>query len=345
MATIFYKLPLFLLLFLLPSANSVSFQISSFESNASNIQYHGDVVPSFGAIEMNKANLLFRVGWATYVERVPLWDSNTGNQSDFTTHFSSIIDTKGSSAYGDGLAFFLAPVGFEIPPNSGGSTLGLFNTTYVDSLHNQIVLVEFASVANVEWDPPVEHVGININSISSAIYNSWNVSLHSGDTVDVSIVYNATTKNLSVSWSYQRTSNSQENTSLSYPVDLSKVLPEWVTIGFSAASGSFVEQHSLLSWQFSPSMDIIKETSGKKAKNIRLIVGLIVSGVVLIAGLIVGFAIIRRHRQKKRPTAETIVNLTSINEDLERGAGPRRFSYNELASATYNFSNERKLGE
>ena len=44
--------------------------------------------------------------------------------------------------------------------------------------------------------------------------------------VDISIVYSATTKNLSVSWSYQRTSNSQENTSLSYPVDLSKVLPE-----------------------------------------------------------------------------------------------------------------------
>ncbi|KAE8010475.1 hypothetical protein FH972_006843 [Carpinus fangiana] len=274
---------------------------------------------------MNNANLLFRVGWATYVERVPLWDSNTGNQSDFTTHFSFIIDTKGSSAYGDGLAFFLAPVGFEIPPNSGGSTLGLFNSSStVDSFHNQIVLVEFDSIANVEWDPAVEHVGININSISSAIYNSWNASLHSGDTVDVSIVYNATTKNLRVSWSYQRTSNSQENTSLSYPVDLSKVLPEWVTIGFSTASGSFVERHSLLSWQFSSSMDIIKETSGKKAKNIRLIVGLIVSGVVLIAGLIVGFAIFRRHRQKKRPTVETTVNLTSINEDLERGAGPRR---------------------
>ena len=92
-------------------------------------------------------------------------------------------------------------------------------------------------------------------------------------------------------------------------------------------------------------MDIIKEASGKKAKNIRLIVGLIVSGVVLIAGLIVGFAIFRRHRQKKRLTAKTTVNLTSINKDLERGAGPRRFSYNELASATYNFSNERKLGE
>jgi hypothetical protein len=39
------------------------------------------------------------------------------------------------------------------------------------------------------------------------------------------------------------------------------------------------------------------------------------------------------------------VNLTSINDDLEREARPRRFSYNEPVSATNNFSNERKLGE
>ncbi|GLT69120.1 hypothetical protein SLA2020_412960 [Shorea laevis] len=63
MATIFYslfKLPLFFLLFLPPSANSVSFQISRFESNASNILCHGDAVPSFGVIEMNTTRLLFQ---------------------------------------------------------------------------------------------------------------------------------------------------------------------------------------------------------------------------------------------------------------------------------------------
>ena len=39
------------------------------------------------------------------------------------------------------------------------------------------------------------------------------------------------------------------------------------------------------------------------------------------------------------------MNLTSINDNLERGARPRRFSYSELASATYNFAKKRKLGE
>ncbi|KAJ0097275.1 hypothetical protein Patl1_28046 [Pistacia atlantica] len=161
--------------------------------------------------------------------------------SDFTAKFSFIIDTQGSSQYGNGLAFFLAPVGFQIPPNTAGGFLGLFNTITAYSSSNQIVMVEFDSTWNAEWDPPdlpeQDHVGINNNSIASAVYTCWNASFHSPDTADVQITYNATTKNLSVSWSYRQTSNSQENTSLSYLIDLRKVLPEWVPIGFSATTG------------------------------------------------------------------------------------------------------------
>jgi hypothetical protein len=327
MATIFYivfKLPLFLILhFLLPSANSIYFQISRFEPNASNILYQGEAAPSDGTIEMNTLNYFSRIGRATYAERVPLWDSHTGNISDFTTRFSFIIDTLDQDTYSDGLAFFLAPVGFGIPPNSGGGYLGLFNSTTKNSSHNQIVLVEFDSWANPEWDPPVEHVGININSIASAASTPWNASFHSRDTANVWITYNASTKNLSVSWSYKRTSSSREDTSLSYPIDLSKVLPEYVTIGFSAAFGFYPEKHTLLSWEFNSSLDIIKEISGKKANNTRLIVvaGLAAFGGVLIVGSTIAFTIFWRRKQKRRETTETM-NLTSMNN----GAGPRRFS-------------------
>jgi hypothetical protein len=177
-----FKLPLLFLLFLLlPSANSVSFQISCFESNTSNKPNQGDVVASDGAIEMNMVNYVWRVGWANYAERVPLWDSNSGNLSDFTIHFSFLIDhTQAmSSSYDHGHAFFLASVGFEIPPNSGASFLGLFNTTS-NSSQNQTVLVEFDSSVDPNWDHPVEHVRINNNSIASAVYTPWNVSSHNG---------------------------------------------------------------------------------------------------------------------------------------------------------------------
>ncbi|CAL5365106.1 unnamed protein product [Camellia sinensis] len=329
--------------FLLPLASSVYFQIPRFDPDATNIVYEGDAVPSVGAIEFNKINYLCRVGWATYAESVRLWDSNTGKVSDFTTHFSFIINTQGLSNYGHGIAFFLAPVDFHIPPNSAGGFLGLFNTTTSDSSRNQIVVVEFDSFPNPEWDPSYEHVGINNNSIASAITTPWNASLHSGDKADAWITYNATTKNLSVFWSYQVNPNFQGNSSLSYQIDLKEVLPEWVKVGFAAATGQNVERHMLESWEFRSSLDT-KDTSTKKGKKIGLIVGLTVSVGVLILGGIITSIILWKRRHNRRETAES-TNLTSINDDLERGAGPRRFSYIDLVSATNNFSGQRKLGE
>ena len=98
---------------------------------------------------------------------------------------------------------------------------------------------------NDGWDPPFRHVGINSNSIASVTYTRWNTSFHSGDTADVLIIYNSTTKNLSVSWTYRKTTNTQESTSLSYQIDLMKVLPEWFTVGFSAATCLHIEPHLL----------------------------------------------------------------------------------------------------
>ncbi|OMP01649.1 hypothetical protein COLO4_11692 [Corchorus olitorius] len=337
---------LFSFLFNLPSANSVNFQKTRFDANDKSILYQGDSKPSVGAIEFNLYNYLCRVGWVTYAEKVPLWDSKTGRLTDFNTRFAFDIDLLGGSSYGHGLAFFLAPVGSQIPPNSAGGFLGLFNTTTSDSSRNQIVLVEFDTWENPEWDPQGvgSHVGININSIASATYTKWNASFHSGDTANVFINYNSTTKNLSVSWSFQTTNNPQENSSLSYQIDLMKILPEWVMIGFSAATGQYVERNTLQSWEFNSNLVVKEETGGNSARNIKIIVGVAVPVfVLLIAGTVLAL-IWWRKKHTKRRTAET-TNLTSMNDDLERGAGPRRFSYPDLASATSNFSEQRKLGE
>ncbi|KAJ0096942.1 hypothetical protein Patl1_28380 [Pistacia atlantica] len=212
-------------------------------------------------------------------------NSHTGKLSDFTTQFSFSIDTLGRTPYGHGLAFFLAPVGFQIPPNSVCGYLGLFNATTAYSSANQIVMVEFDSFPNPEWDPPdvQDHVGINNNSIASAVYTRWNASFHSGDTADARISYNATTKNLSVSWTYRRTANSNENTSLFYIIDLMQVLPEWVTIGFSAASGENGQRFILQSWEFNSNLDI-KETKKTIASKKRTIVVATISLFVVVVG-------------------------------------------------------------
>ncbi|KAK3211111.1 hypothetical protein Dsin_015817 [Dipteronia sinensis] len=314
MATVTF---IFFTILLFRSSSSISFNMPRFDPNDNNILNQGDATASVGAIELiSRDTYTYRVGWATHANRVPLWDSNTGRLSDFNTSFSFTIDIMGRTPYRHGLAFFLAPVEFQIPPNSASGFLGLLNTTTIDSSSNQIVMVEFDSFKNVEWDP---------------------------SDVEDHITYNGTTKNLSVSWSYRETFNSQEITSLFYIIDLTKILPEYVTVGFSAATGTNSGKHTLKSWEFSSTLDV-KETRKMDAEKIRITVGVTVSMGILIAGVITGFVILRKRKQMKRNAAETM-NLTSINDDLERGAGPRRFSYKDLASATSNFSDDRKLGE
>ncbi|KAM5555458.1 hypothetical protein ABKV19_023401, partial [Rosa sericea] len=112
-----------------------------------------------------------------------VWDTATRSLADFTTHFTFGVDYGPDDEgwkFSDGIAFFLAPVGYGIPPNSGGGELGLFNTTTNSNAlsRNKIVSVEFDSWGNDDWDPhPLRpHIGININEISSVRHADWNTS-------------------------------------------------------------------------------------------------------------------------------------------------------------------------
>ncbi|KAA0042952.1 hypothetical protein IC582_025326 [Cucumis melo] len=344
---VFSVLSHFILFLNLPlSVISVSFKIDQFKTDDNTILYQGDAVVLGGEILLSDPEFSCHLGRAIYKDPIQIWDSETAKLTDFTTHFTFTIDTQKNTKYGQGFAFFLAPSGFQIPPNSAGGFLGLYNKTYSNSVTNQIVHVEFDTGSN-DWDPPYEHVGININSVTSSNDTRWNVSLHSGDLADVWISYNSTIKILSVSWLYLKTSTLLENTTLSYPIDLMTVLPQQATVGFSAATGALLERHAVSSWEFNSTLDL-KPTSKSTGNNVSVVVGVTVSvGGLILVGIIV-FVILWRFKQKKRKSDQENleeVNLTSINDDLERGAGPRRFSHKLLARATNNFSNERKLGE
>lgn len=189
---IFFVLP--------PSNESLSFQITRFDLDSPNIIYEGDAVPSNGEIRLNRVDYLTR-GRAMYIDHVLIWDPATRNLTDFTTNFSFIIDTLNKSLgnYGHGIVFFLVPVENEIPPNSGGGFLGLFNTTsFISSSKNNILDVEFDSFSNPMWNPPREHVGFIINSLSSSEYVSWNARMHTLNVANAQISYKASTKKLNL---------------------------------------------------------------------------------------------------------------------------------------------------
>ncbi|XP_004509713.1 L-type lectin-domain containing receptor kinase IX.1-like [Cicer arietinum] len=345
MASNFYTLlPLFFMFFTF-KAYSIHLQISRFNPSDANLIYQGSASPSEGEVDFNiNDKYTCQVGRVMYSKKVLLWDSKTGQLTDFTTHYTFVIDTQNSQTYGHGLAFFLATFGIEIPPNSSGGFLGLFNTTTMDSSSNQIVHVEFDSYANSEWDETTQHVGINNNSIKSSVSTPWNASLHSGDVAEVWISYNSTTKDLSVSWKYKSTSIPQEKTTLSYQIDLKKALPEWVTIGFSAATGYNAEKHNLLSWEFNFTLDK-DDDSDSKERRLVVIVTVSCGVVVLGMGALVAYVLFWRKRKRSKKQKEEAMHLTSMNDDLERGAGPRRFTYKELDLATNSFSKDRKLGQ
>ncbi|KAG9447831.1 hypothetical protein H6P81_013959 [Aristolochia fimbriata] len=250
---------LFVVFFLMPFTSSVFFRIPSFDKGATNILYEGDAQVSNGAIQMNDYEYLCRVGRASYYRHVPIWDNATQRLTDFTTRFSFSIDTRGKQRYGHGLVFYIAPANFPIPANSNGGFLGLFNTTTLATpSSNQIVAVEFDSSVDggQDWDPPYEHVGICVNHLRPVAYVPWNASLHSEARASAWVDYSSKTKRLSVLLTYEENPIFPGKYNLSYEVDLRRVLPEWVSIGFVAATGMNMEANTVYSWEFNSSLEM-----------------------------------------------------------------------------------------
>ncbi|VVA11631.1 PREDICTED: L-type lectin-domain [Prunus dulcis] len=288
----------------------LSFSIKRFGLDANNILYEGDAAPSsFGVIELSTitdTDIYFRTGRATYAEPLHLWDS--AKLADFTTNFSFVIDIRNRTLFANGIVFFIAPVHYPIPPNSAGGELGLLNsTTRFEASQNQIVMVEFDTFTN-QWDPLGSHVGININTISSVVHASWDAGGNSGKMAHVQITYSASTKNLTVVWTYEENTNVAIS-SLSYAIDLRKVLPEWVTIGFSTSNGFYRERNAIYTWDFISNSE--KISTKKKERRVFLIGAVAVSVFILIPPQIL----------RGKPCQELVAATNDFANDRRLGQG------------------------
>ncbi|XP_041020630.1 L-type lectin-domain containing receptor kinase IX.1-like [Juglans microcarpa x Juglans regia] len=334
-------------LFLLPHAKSFSFDFPSFQPNMKSIQFEGDAFPSGnGVLELTKNQLNGpingSVGHASYNEAVRLRDSTTGKVADFTTHFSFIMDSLNSSDYGEGIAFFIAPFEYQMPNNSGVGSLGLFSAGSNFSTNtslNKIVAVEFDSFKD-SWDPNDNHVGINVNFIVSVANVTWKSSIRNGSRANAWVSYNSTTQNLSVFLTYADNPVFGGNSSLSHKVDLSE-LPDLVRVGFSAATGDYTELHSISSWSFNSSLEVGNQVN--KNNKVGLGVGLGVGFGVLSCGL--GLLWFIYWRKRGDGENEGLDDDVFMDDEFEKGTGPRRFTYRELTHATNNFAEGGKLGE
>ncbi|KAK7854615.1 agglutinin-2 [Quercus suber] len=280
----------------LPHANSVYFNLSSFQPSDSSITFQGDAYVDSQGLQLTKntqtALLSYSVGRALYSEQVRLWDNNTGWLADFTTHFSFIIKAV-TAVPADGLTFFIAPFGSKMPNNSTGRAFGLLSSDdALNGTHNQIVAVEFDTFKN-QFDPSSDHVGIDVNSIVSKANVTWNSSISNGSTANTWISYNSTTKILSVFLTYADNPVFSGNSSLSYSVDLRTVLPEWISVGLSAATGANTETNTVLSWSFNSTSELVDGVSQTNNTGTRANVNTknwnMKNKLALIIGLAVSF--------------------------------------------------------
>ncbi|KAK2965947.1 hypothetical protein RJ640_009865 [Escallonia rubra] len=249
----------FIFFLILPWVFGFYFNLSTIGTDDANrfINTSGDAYITSEGIQVtpNDRNMALggKTGRATYVQPLHLWDKTSGNLADFTTHFSFVIDSSGNYSYADGLAFFLAPINSSVTRNEGGSGLGLASGNRTsNSSGNQFVAVEFDTFPN-DWDPSMTHVGININSMKSVTTAPWWNNITQGKENDAWISYNSSLRSLGVVFTGFSSDNIQQG-SLNYVVDLRDYLPEWVTFGFSAATGDWFEKNNIKSWDFSSSL-------------------------------------------------------------------------------------------
>ncbi|KAJ0078157.1 hypothetical protein Patl1_37079 [Pistacia atlantica] len=256
------------------------------------------------------------IGRATYSQPMRLWHNATGRLTDF--QFSFVIDSDNRTAYGDGIAFFPAPQGSKIP------------ISVTKKEWNSI------SIGNT-WDPPGEHVGINIDSMRSVSNITWwgNISIRDGRMNEAWIKYNASTQNLSVVFTGFR-DNATVMQSVDFKIDLRLHLPELVTFGFSAATGNASAIQTINSWEFNSSLETDEDSN-------RLAVGWSIGGVLVVASISVWFLGIGRKKEDEEEEGEDDNGLNDMDDEFEKETGPKKFSYKELANATNDFNDENKL--
>lgn len=330
------------LLLAIPRAASLAFNFPQLGDTGNAFNTSDDVYADNEVLQLTKYEA-DSYGRVIYYKQLHLWDENSGKVTDFTTHFSFTINTPNKTHHGDGITFFLAQPNFPDPAPRDGSGIGLASRDQLNNLNYAkdypFVAVEFDTFVN-DWDPKYQHVGIDVNAINTSFTTEWFTSMDERG-YDADISYDSGSNKLSVTFTGYK-DNVKIKQYLFSEVNLKNVLPEWVEFGFSSATGYFYEEHTLRSWSFNSSLDSEQHKGGSKT---GLVIGL---GVGLSAGVLIvilGLTFLVRWMVRNRGMEDVALFDHAMDNDFERMSLPKKFSYQELATATNNFAGENKIGQ
>ncbi|XVE52630.1 hypothetical protein DITRI_Ditri02bG0137400 [Diplodiscus trichospermus] len=287
------------------------------------------------------------VGHAFYSSPIQFKNSSNGKVLSFSTAFAFSMVPEYPKLGGHGLAFTLSQSKYL----SGfpSQYLGLLNPTDNGNSTNHIFAVEFDIVKDLEFgDIDDNHVGINLNSMvsnasASAAYFLENSTkqeliLKSGRMIQAWIDYDSAMNRLEVKLS--PSSEKPRTSILSFDVDLSPFLQDFMFVGFSASTGLLSSSHYILGWSFnmsgqaeSLSIHSLPSLPRPKQNHNVLILCVTFSAVLVIMSIVfILFCLVRKMKN------------ADIIEAWELKVGPHRFSYQELKKATRVFRDEELLG-
>ncbi|RWR76783.1 L-type lectin-domain-containing protein [Cinnamomum micranthum f. kanehirae] len=288
---------------------------------------------------------------------VPLRFKNTtnGDVFSFSTNFIFAIHPQYPSMGGHGMAFVISPSNNLIGAQPD-QYLGLFNKTNDGLPSNHIVAIELDIIKNLEFeDIDDNHVGVDINGLKSnksapAAYFSdenggfKNLSLRSGDPMQISIEYDGLAKQLNVTL-FPINVSKPHLPLLSLHIDLSPIILDNMYVGFAASTGILTASHCVLGWSFcmvgkaqelnTSSLPTLpwKQESKNKSKDAEAVrVPLLALVCVLVSISVTIFVNLKR------------LISAQVVEDWELEYGTHRIAYEDLNEATNGFADKQLLG-
>ncbi|KAF8702610.1 hypothetical protein HU200_032996 [Digitaria exilis] len=338
----------------LPHATSLSFNYNFStpgDLTSPDLKYISNATTAGDRVDLTK-DTTWSTGRLAYEKPVQLWDNGTGKVASFTSNFTFVIRPRNITAQADGMTFFVGTYPPTLPQDSNGGFLGLVNNPNnpANTYFPPTVAVEFDALRNT-WDPnnTINHVGVDVNSISSVEYTALPNGCFNG-IMSAWVKYDANASTLSATLRFDDLPELGVY-NVSAAVDFRAAgLPQQAAVGFSAATGDFVESHQILSWSFESTLTSVAavnktESSTSKTTNIGLIAGLVSTGIVVL--LIISAWLCYREYQKRNVTKEKQDAPLDgdMDDEFEKGTGPRKFTYRQLSQATRGFSEDEKLGE
>ncbi|XP_030538069.1 L-type lectin-domain containing receptor kinase VIII.2-like [Rhodamnia argentea] len=311
------------------------------------------------------ANRSCQAGRAVYNCPIRMFEPVTKSLASFRTTFSfqftatmstsNATDDSSSSRDrgGSGLAFVLVPDEFTV--GRAGPWLGLLNDACGQY---KIFAVEFDNSHDTEFgDPNDDHVGINLGTIVSmktADLSGTTVSLHNDSVQRAWINYDGHRKWIDV---YLGADNDHlpNQTVLSSPLDLSGYINEFMFVGFSASTAKSTQIHSVLSWNFSSTIEAFLQVPSERTCKRNLIHQvskyskvrysrapsgfLVFVAVVALCTLALVVLYSNSNPQKRSPS----YSFPDIRRRPTPPSKPRSFTIHEIYRATLKFSKSEML--